>query len=841
MPTPNNEQITDKLNAEFAGDTRKIVFWYDDDAGFDKEIDTMEIVGAKVHRLTPSNHFYTKHLLEREDSASSYLVYAPFPKPNSIGYILEDISLYSRRFYADKPSMLMSDLRIDEKFKPIMKKYAGFFNAKSRINRLYGYQIEDYTIEVIETALMSALCEADTVSFDDVLRTVLANGITEDNIILNDFNKYDLLPAFWNLCKISFGYTEDTPSLLRLSATLLVTYTARQHHENVPEAWKCFVSSKPGNISAFLDILMNHYDYRNHYDELAKQVETALNVKEVYEDMDITFIINCDTFQVFDDLIIDWILGRLHDEDTGAKCAEFNIPSICELRVNLHYRQQYQAHYEMLSSAYEVICKANYTCHERFDDIVKQYKESDYHIDRYYRRFYLAYDDIVDIKGLSELAEKVESIYTNRYLGKLLPSFSNSLDVKKTMSDVNAQLNFFKKYIKPEKNKTAVIISDALRYDIGCELFEKLGTDKNCSPKMTHMYGAIPAYTQLGMAALLPYETLEIKSDGKVIVDGRQSDGTEKREAVLRAAVPNSLCVSYDKIPKKGSDSEGIKIRDTFKGLNVIYVYHNRIDKKGEGFGDDVFSVCTKAIEEIYNLVLHLNKNGNVYNFIITSDHGFLYKREKFDESEKISLKGLCDAFPNRRFIIADKPLIADGVASARLADVIGGDVEKHISWPIGASVFKTQGGLNYVHGGASPQEMLLPLITVKTEKRLVETEDVKIALINTLKKITNLIVHLDFIQKEPISDTVKAVEYKLYFISEDGEKISNEQFFKANREDLEPSKRTVRLKFDFMNKEYDKSKQYALVAIDAETRIEKFSHSVTIDIAFADGIGFGF
>jgi len=38
-----------------------------------------------------------------------------------------------------------------------------------------------------------------------------------------------------------------------------------------------------------------------------------------------------------------------------------------------------------------------------------------------------------------------------------------------------------------------------------------------------------------------------------------------------------------------------------------------------------------------------------------------------------------------------------------------------------------------------------------------------------------------------------------------------------------------------------DRKKQYALVAIDTKTRVEKFRHPVTIDIAFADGIGFGF
>jgi len=841
MPTLDFKQITDKLNAEFASDTRKIVFWYDDNEGFVNEIDSLEIVGAKLHKLTPTNQFYTKHLIERQDKESSYLLYAPFPKPDGSEYALEDVLLYSRRFYADKPSILMSDLRIDENLKPIMQKYIGFFDAKDRAQRFYGYRIENYTKEIIETALMSALCKTENVSFNDVLRVVLIKGDLEDNCFLKDFEKYDLITVFWQMCNDTFGYAESTPSLLRLAATLLVTYTLRQFQGKKPDAWECFISSKPGNVVAFLDVIMNHNEYRSFYDELAKHLETVLNIRQLYESTDIAKILACDAFQVFDEIIIKWIIERLHEEDTGAMSAGKNITSICEFRKTLHYGQHLKSSYDMLSSAYEIISKVNYTCPVIFKDIVNQYIESDYRIDSHYRHFYTAYDELVDIEGMEELSERVESVYTNKYLGRLLPAFSDALDVKVSMNNNKSQLQFFDENIKHEKNKTAVIISDALRYDVGRELFEKLNDDENCDPSISYMYGAIPAYTQLGLAAMLPHKLLEIKIDGKVILDGRQIDTTDKKDAVLKLAIPDSRCVSYRDMPKKSSKRERDELREIFTGMDTVYIYHNRIDNKGENTEEEVLAACSKAIDEIFDLVLYLNGNGNIYNFIITADHGFLYKREKFNESEKISLVGMKDIYPNRRFVIANKPLEADGVATARLADVINGEDERFISWPIGASVFKTSGGLNYVHGGASPQEMILPLIKVKTEKRRVDTEFAEIALVNTIRKVTNLIIHLDFIQKEPISDTVKAAEYKISFISEDGEKISNEHTIKADKDDAEPSNRISRLKFDFMNKEYDRNKQYFLTVIDAKTRVEKFRHPVTMDIAFANGIGFGF
>ena len=95
MSELNLKQITDKLNAEFAGDTRKLVFWYDDKAEFADDIDTLELVGAKIYHLEPDNQFYTKYFLERLDRDTSYLVYAPFPKPPVQENHLEEVLCHS--------------------------------------------------------------------------------------------------------------------------------------------------------------------------------------------------------------------------------------------------------------------------------------------------------------------------------------------------------------------------------------------------------------------------------------------------------------------------------------------------------------------------------------------------------------------------------------------------------------------------------------------------------------------------------------------------------------------------------------------------------------------------
>ena len=76
------KQIIDRLNAEFVGDTRKLVFWYDDKADFAEELENVELENAKLYHLQPDNQFYTKYFQERVDPTTNYLDNAPFPKPD---------------------------------------------------------------------------------------------------------------------------------------------------------------------------------------------------------------------------------------------------------------------------------------------------------------------------------------------------------------------------------------------------------------------------------------------------------------------------------------------------------------------------------------------------------------------------------------------------------------------------------------------------------------------------------------------------------------------------------------------------------------------------------------
>ena len=261
MAELNLKQIVDKLNAEFTGDVRKLVFWYDDNAEFAEDIDTLELENAKVLHLAPDNQFYTKSFLECVDRTTNYLVYAPFAKPAIRDNHLADTIRYSKEFFADRASLLALDLGIDERYKPVIQHYIKFFANKDRTQKFYDLELETFNRSTIEVALMSVLCKSKTASFEEVVRCILTDDGMEDNKYLAEFEKYDLLTAFWQQVEVVFGYTDPKPTLQKFVMACFATYASRIITAEVPQAWKPFISYKSGNIIAFLDNLMNSYLY----------------------------------------------------------------------------------------------------------------------------------------------------------------------------------------------------------------------------------------------------------------------------------------------------------------------------------------------------------------------------------------------------------------------------------------------------------------------------------------------------------------------------------------------------------------------------------------------------
>ncbi|MDR3342582.1 MAG: PglZ domain-containing protein, partial [Treponema sp.] len=262
----------------------------------------------------------------------------------------------------------------------------------------------------------------------------------------------------------------------------------------------------------------------------------------------------------------------------------------------------------------------------------------------------------------------------------------------------------------------------------------------------------------------------------------------------------------------------------------------------GENFSTEreVFKACRDTIVDIYKKVKYLGKNANAYHFVVTSDHGFIYKRDKLTESDKISDVSKIGTYTNRRFIISDREIKTDGICSVKIGDLLGNDNKNYVLFPESINVFKCPGGQNYVHGGSSPQELIVPVIDVDIKRYAVETRLAEIQLNRAIRpKINNLITSFEFLQTEAITSEIKPAVYEIFIADDNTQIVSETHTFTANMEQPESSSRLFKRTFNLKNQEYSKERIYYLIVRNKETTIELSRTEVFIDIAFSGNFGF--
>ena len=831
------KQIEDKLNHELKGDNRKLIFWYDNKKEFVDDIENLKLENVKIHYLTPTNLFMTKVLLERQDKESNYLIYAPFEKPENRENHLADIILYSKEFYADRVSLLAVDLGIDAVYKPVLEKYIKFFNAKDRTKRFYDLEVDNYNEETIEVALLAALTRSKVANFEEVVRAVLSEGLS-NNKYLEEFHKYDLEEAFWKYCNLNFAYSDQDPSLIKFSISLLLTYAKNQMNKDLTGNLNKYILNKPGTVIAFVDQMMNSSIYMNSFRRISDEVYRSIDGANIFKNYDIEDLINIDVFKAIDDYIIKWILDRILDENLNVEVNGSTISDICKSRRFKHFKDLYTDKYTLLINGYYLISNKDLKFEDNIVDLVAEYDNSYYKMDSYYRRFYYYLDRVGDNSIFEELQTLVENIYINRYLDILSKEFSNKLDYSNLKQKFKLQREFYNNFIAGNNERIIVIISDAFRYELAKELVDRFKYNEKIDAEIEPQIGVIPSYTSLGMASLLPNERIEISDNYSVYVDGKPTSNLPERRAILQNRNPKSECLQFDSLIKMKKD----ELRQCFAGKEVIYIYHNQVDARGDKLNteDEVFIACNEALNEIEDVIRILTNNVSATRFIVTSDHGFIYTRSRNKESEKIEKFFKKDDKVNRRFIISDNSYDLLGTKNMIVSDVLENYDDRTITMPLTSNVFKSQGGgQNFIHGGSSPQEIIVPVVKIRSTKGAIEVEDVKISLISMISKITSLLLSLDFVQQEQVSDIIKPATYSIKFIDKAGELISNEEIYLAKSKSRNSSDRIFNLKFNFRNKKYSRDEEYYFTITNTETGMEIYRQQVMIDIAFADDFGF--
>ena len=270
-----------------------------------------------------------------------------------------------------------------------------------------------------------------------------------------------------------------------------------------------------------------------------------------------------------------------------------------------------------------------------------------------------------------------------------------------------------------ERRKTAYLMVDALRYEMGAELIEGLGEDFEIS--LDAGVSCLPSITLIGMAALLPgaEKGLELTTAGgkaAVVVEGQILKDRASRMAFLAEKISDGLAVlKLAEVLKLGA-----KRKKELAEAKLIVVTSQEIDSLGEDGEDhaDTRRWMDEMLEQLRRAIRILARLG-VERFVISADHGYLFA-EHLDPGMMMDGPGGTTVEFHARAWIGKGGQAAAGYLRASASQLeLSGELE--LAFPRGHACFKVKGGVGgYFHGGISLQEMIIPVAVLrrKTAKR---------------------------------------------------------------------------------------------------------------------------
>ena len=859
MASMDLDTIIRDLNKRFAAPLpefykRRIIFWYDEGREFEDKLDDIQVNNAKLLVLTGTNNFAAKKLLNVDDTTSNYLVYSPITYESQEDDWLLNIELYSEEFRADLISIWMNEMELPATpdFRRIMKVYKKFFGAQPRRAAFTKLNKGITTASQMHLAVMAAICGATDVQPGSIVQSVIRGGTDmTSNDVFQSLRSYGAEEPFWALVKQASGYYEgEDTSIERMITHILLTATTRTLRIEYMAGLDSFIST-PHQAWCY-DFVSEWIaeEEKPELTEILRNVEEELNLRKRFQQIPMEDLVRTEVFPCVNECILTQLMTEISNHIINVDV----ITSTVEKRRTLAWYDEVKYYYEGILQVAKM--QAFFLDHSAGFHTVearkvwKEYTEDYYHMDTYYRQYHLAFGKSLTVGNdhlddlFKQVTDKVEGLYTHWFLGELGNNWSDAcadeLAQYGRVLEVPQQVDFYGQ-IKDEDNRIFVIISDAFRYEVAASLAEQLRRETQSKVALRACAGIFPTVTKFGMAALLPHKelTVEERSSGglQILADGMSTEAGN-RDKVLKTANGNSVALKYTDIaPMKRAERSAL-----VKGMDVVYIYHDKVDEASHTSDSMVFPACDDAIEEIKNIVRIIRNEFSGTRVYITADHGFLYTYSPLSEDAKVdkTTPSEQDVEIDRRYLITRKGATPDYLLPVKFMD------DRYDAFAPRASVRikKKGGGLNFVHGGISLQEMVVPIIeyhylrndskAYQRNKAKYDTRPVEVGLLSASRKISNMIFSLNFYQKEAVGDNRSAANYLLYFVDSNGKQISDTAKIIADKTNENGQERTFRCSFNLKSLKYDNRASYYLVIAD-ETGLQiPQKEEFQIDIAFA-------
>ncbi len=870
-------QLDQALRDKFERDGHRIVFWHDEEGEFAATVAQGldgPLSDVAVLDLQQTGPLSAKLRLEREEPKRRFLVYSQGAMPAPEADWLLDIRLYSGVLRADVASIWLQELGLSGLYlREHLKARSKFLASQERrkkLEKLVQPLDDDAALDLKMAAVVTGSAVATPLS---VLRALCHGHATDGGFdlstppeALDALERYGLDAAFWDRMKREFRYEADAPSLGGLLRRVFVSELALQLDAPLPVALQHFALPEDGQRQAtvFLTQWRDSTTHGPSYNAAAHALEAELKVRDALSGLGLEALRGVTTFWCVERRVAAQLQHRLADQ--GALADLDAVGALVAERKAAHWlsgpgsdapdRTALAAAYDALQAAAGLFA-LHAQVQPRLEQVDLGYAEPAALLDAYatdLHRFDRLYRDYCTAARpaqhqgwdlLKGVGAAVEKLYGQGYLQRLGVAWSRHLDdgflAEWRAEALPPQQDFYARFVRPQaegRGRAFVVISDAFRYEAAAELVERLNGQDRVTAALSPMLGVLPSYTALGMASLLPHKALSYTDKGDVLADGLSTAGTAARGKVLERV--GGVAVQATDLLKANTQ----QARDLIGNAQVVYIYHNVIDARGDSASteDETFDAVADCLAQLQSLVRICTSKLSATKIFVTADHGFLFRVSDPGHTDKSALSHKpAQALKMKKRYVIGRDLPDAPEAHRGTTDQTAGTTDAMAYWvPRGANRFHFVSGARFVHGGAMPQEVVVPLVTVQylrgAKAELTLVQKVGVQVLGTNHKITTPVHRFFLLQTEAVSERRTPLTVRVAVYEDDRPVTSVETVvFDAESSSVDDLKQDVKLRL--ASGPFDKSTPYRLVLRDVDTDAEVQSVPVVIDRSFEDDL----
>lgn len=803
-----NQRIIQALTNLF--ERHRVVFWYDAKQELRDDFESLALDGVEKIEVL-NNEYGLKYKILRERPEDKFLLYREGAQPEDIDNWLLDLQLANGEFRTDQASIWLSELELGLEFSELVLAHAEFFHASKRKDQLKRLLTSDDTAGAIRLKMLS-VCAGSDARMDAIVEYLL------EELAAGTDEKYKLIVRsklddfFWQQMQRLYGYTSESASLKDFTIELFKSCFAMLIGTH---------STLSNEALVFLKRWKDSRQHERSFEMLSEDCAEILSIEQELATRDFRLLLDVDYFRLIDQKIISELVVGVSNRTV----AKNDVSQWVRQRRQGHWYNQFSHLYEALDYAAQFIYGLNEANLEisSFSEAVDRYSKHWYLLDQLYRKFTYHVRMSAQSSLMATLSEQIENLYSNQFLLKLGDRFQEFIPQNLPWGSDKSLFNqhhFFDQWVTPylkKDNKVCVIISDAMRYEVGQEFMCRIRQEDRYSAELSPMISMLPSFTQLGMAALLPNKSLAIAEDdsGTVFIEDQSTQGTQNRTKILQSSLNGrGVAVKAEEFMQLSRDDS----REMLKANDVVYFYHNRIDHTGDKMHSEglAFEAVEHTLEDLMKLVKKLTAN-NVSNILITADHGFIYQNKVLDESDFSSeiVQGDEVLYRDRRFVLG-KGLHEQNSVHKFSSTQLGLVGTLEILIPKSINRLRLKGsGSRFVHGGASLQEIVIPVLKINKKR----TSDISAVTVEILRGSSSVITSgqlaVTLYQSDVVTDKMQPRKLRAGIYTISNELISDEHELYFDIPSENPRDREFQVRFVLSRRADEFNGQEVILRLD--------------------------